>query len=135
MIMPYDICPLNVNNESNEAFIVKSKNAKFSEQGHVPKVKTELPEHIGQLSAIAQSHVTEARFDAAVSKHGEPTHASQFGTYMRELMADIESEMVSEYQEQLSELSVNDRKRCLSDANKDASELIRARFRILGLMK
>lgn len=132
VITPLDICPLDAN---GDAFIVKSKNTKFSEsKEQKPRARDSLDDAASELSAIAISHVTESRLLSVVSKLGEPTHVSQFGSYMRALMADIDAEMVHEYREQLSELSSGDRKRCMSAANKDASELIRARFRAAGLM-
>jgi len=125
--MPLSVCPVNAN---GEAFWVKSKNEGFTEiMKHPPKVKSELPEELCALSALARSMVTESRLCSVMSKRDAPAHAKEFGDVMRDMMSDVASEM----QEHMQELSQADAKRCLSDANKDASELIRARFRSLGL--
>lgn len=83
--------------EAGEQFIIKKKNAKFSETSKRSSfVAKEIPDDVIAALNVVLPYVTRQRLTNVISHYGEPEGMSQFGEYLRRFIDDVKIECLFE---------------------------------------
>lgn len=117
---------------SGERIILKSKNSKWSEKQHHPKVKTEivLSDEGKILHEEILSYLNENRLSSVLSKLG-PIQQNEFGKLMGEMSSDLWKDALKDHKDAWEAIEKEEQKKISKIVGQEVAGLIRKHFQAI----